>query len=161
MSTKRYSDKPELVKGPNNRWLCRCGCNVECQPPRRTFASDNCVHTYLLRRSGSYLRRCIKQRDRTICAHCQLDCGKLRRQLKKAKADGDVAAVKQLQQQYPRLKANRSYWEADHIVPVVKGGGESTDLNNFRTLCIECHLKVTNELKKELKNRGKQLTTQS
>lgn len=154
MSTKRYSSKPPLTKGPNNRWLCRCGCNVECQPPRRTFASDNCVHTYLLRRSGSYLRRCVKHRDKTICAHCQLDCGKLRRQLKKAKAEGAVAVVKQLQQQYPRLKANRSYWEADHIIPVVKGGGESTDLNNFRTLCIECHLKVTNALKKELKEKA-------
>lgn len=29
-------------------------------------------------------------------------------------------------------------WQADHIVPVYKGGG-LCDLDNFRTLCTVCH----------------------
>lgn len=37
------------------------------------------------------------------------------------------------------------FWQADHIVPVCMGGGES-DLSNFRTLCVPCHEKVTRDL---------------
>lgn len=40
-------------------------------------------------------------------------------------------------------------WEADHILPVVLGGG-ATDINNFQTLCKECHKKKTAELNREL-----------
>jgi hypothetical protein len=36
----------------------------------------------------------------------------------------------------------RSLWEADHIVPVVEGGGEC-DLSNLRTLCLRCHRMAT------------------
>ena len=38
-----------------------------------------------------------------------------------------------------------SWWEADHIVPVAEGGGQC-GLENYRTLCIRCHRKVTREL---------------
>lgn len=41
------------------------------------------------------------------------------------------------------------FWEADHIVPVIEGGGEC-DLANYRTLCIPCHRKVTAELRARL-----------
>lgn len=41
---------------------------------------------------------------------------------------------------------NRSSgWDADHIVPVVEGGGECS-LDNLRTLCHPCHKRVTAEL---------------
>jgi 5-methylcytosine-specific restriction enzyme A len=36
----------------------------------------------------------------------------------------------------------RSLWEADHILPVVEGGGEC-DLSNLRTLCLRCHRMAT------------------
>jgi len=29
-------------------------------------------------------------------------------------------------------------WQADHIMPVIEGGGECT-LDNMRTLCTACH----------------------
>lgn len=38
-----------------------------------------------------------------------------------------------------------SAWEADHILPVVEGGGECT-LDNLRTLCHPCHKKETKAL---------------
>ena len=36
-------------------------------------------------------------------------------------------------------------WEADHIVPVVEGGG-GCGLEGYRTLCIPCHRLVTRDL---------------
>lgn len=44
----------------------------------------------------------------------------------------------------------RSLWEADHIVPVCMGGGE-TGLDNYQTLCVPCHKRVTAELRKSRK----------
>lgn len=34
-------------------------------------------------------------------------------------------------------------WEADHILPVFKGGG-ACGLDNFQTLCVKCHKIKTN-----------------
>jgi hypothetical protein len=38
---------------------------------------------------------------------------------------------------------NTHLWEADHIVPVVHGGGGSCGLENLRTLCRACHHRAT------------------
>lgn len=43
-----------------------------------------------------------------------------------------------------------SWWEADHIVPVVEGGGQCGP-DNYRTLCCRCHRVVTNQLRQRLK----------
>src|SRR5262249_30993667 len=42
-----------------------------------------------------------------------------------------------------------SLWDADHIVPVVEGGGEC-DLENLRTLCLICHRQQTLALRRRL-----------
>lgn len=41
--------------------------------------------------------------------------------------------------------SGRTLWEADHIVPVVEGGG-GTGLDNLRTLCWWCHKTETAKL---------------
>jgi 5-methylcytosine-specific restriction protein A len=38
-------------------------------------------------------------------------------------------------------------WEADHIIPVVEGGGQC-GLDNYRTLCLPCHKKASAQLAK-------------
>lgn len=48
-----------------------------------------------------------------------------------------------------------SGWEADHIVPVAKGGGQC-GLDNYRTLCTPCHKRVTAQLKRELAEARRQ-----
>lgn len=48
------------------------------------------------------------------------------------------------------IHRRQSWWEADHIVPVVEGGGQCGP-ENYRTLCIRCHRKVTRELRQRLK----------
>lgn len=43
-------------------------------------------------------------------------------------------------------------WEADHITPVCEGGG-CCGLENYRTLCSECHKRETIKLATRRKNR--------
>lgn len=42
-----------------------------------------------------------------------------------------------------------SWWEADHIVPVAEGGGQCGP-ENYRTLCVRCHLSETRALRRRL-----------
>jgi 5-methylcytosine-specific restriction protein A len=49
---------------------------------------------------------------------------------------------------------SRNLWEADHIVPVVEGGG-ACGLENFRTLCLPCHKAETKALRKRLAKNQK------
>jgi 5-methylcytosine-specific restriction endonuclease McrA len=43
------------------------------------------------------------------------------------------------------VRLKHSLWQADHIKPVVEGGGQCA-LDNLRTLCLRCHKGVTAEL---------------
>jgi 5-methylcytosine-specific restriction endonuclease McrA len=43
-------------------------------------------------------------------------------------------------------RRRKSWWEADHILPVVEGG--DSNLENIRTLCIPCHRGETWELRR-------------
>lgn len=43
------------------------------------------------------------------------------------------------------IPGRSSGWDADHIVPVVEGGGQC-GLENYRTLCHPCHKRATAEL---------------
>ena len=53
----------------NDRVLCRY-CAKEVAPPRRTFCSEHCVHQYRLRSDSGYIRQCVLERDRGVCALC-------------------------------------------------------------------------------------------
>src|SRR6478672_9438921 len=111
--------------------MCRW-CKGAVTGRRRTFCSDACVHEWRLRSSTSYLRDCVFDRDRGICALCGVDTVAGRRSMmRKLKASGMIAAHR------------KSWWEADHIVPVVEGG--DSHLENIRTLCVPCHRQVTAE----------------
>lgn len=44
-----------------------------------------------------------------------------------------------------RTALKHSLWQADHIKPVVEGGG-GCGLDNYRTLCLRCHKGATAEL---------------
>jgi 5-methylcytosine-specific restriction enzyme A len=135
-------DPASLPKGENGRGLCRW-CSLEVPKGRLTFCSDWCVHEWKLRTNPGYLRDQVFKRDRGICAICRVNCQSEILRLKKKPADRREKswAVWGL-----RPYQRRSLWDADHIVPVVEGGGEC-DLNNIRTLCLRCHKTVTAELR--------------
>ena len=56
-----------------------------------------------------------------------------------------------------KARGSGHLWQADHIVPVIEGGGEC-DLGNFRTLCTACHKSETAALRKRISQRRKEST---
>jgi len=135
-------------RGPHNRGICRW-CQMEVPKGRRTFCSERCVHEWRLRTDPGYLRSRVLSRDRGICAICGLDTLEFYRRFQLVPARKRRALRRQLDLHLKR----RSFWDADHILPVAEGGGEC-DLSNLRTLCLWCHQDHTAQLRQRLK-RGK------
>lgn len=132
----------ELERGESGRPLCRW-CRVEIPPRRRTFCSDACVHEWKLRTDPGYLRERVLARDRGVCAKCGVDTIALRRDMRRL----DYAARRKFLRDWGLSERSRkSLWDADHIVPVVEGGGQC-DLANMRTLCLKCHRDATAALR--------------
>lgn len=104
------------------------------------------MHEWRLRSSTSYLRDCVLERDRGVCAICRLDTVKLRRRVMRLPFADRMRELRALLQRGAIAKRRKTWWEADHIVPVVEGG--DSNLENIRTLCIPCHKAVTSELRK-------------
>ncbi len=153
MSTQRsmpggWARRENLAKGPNGRHLCRW-CNLEVPKGRVTFCSAWCVEEWRLRSDPGYLREKVLERDHGICAVCGLDCLEAERHLRRLRGS---ARLKAFLDWRLRAGSRKSLWDADHIVPVVEGGGEC-DLENIRTLCLKCHRAATAELRKR---RGSQ-----
>ncbi len=134
-----------LPKGAAGRSLCRW-CSIEVPKGRRSFCSAECVHAWRLRSSPAYLRDAVLKRDRGVCARCTVNTLDAYRALRRARGSrrSELLQVWGLQS-----LQRKSLWDADHIVPVVEGGGEC-DLSNLRTLCIHCHRVVTAELRARL-----------
>lgn len=143
-----------LPKGPHGRALCRV-CQEEVPKGRRSFCSDACVHHHKLRTQPQYVRDCLFRRDRGVCAICGTDTVVLEqrwaRKVNKAKGtDKFTATAQQFKEKLGAILGVRrhgGYWDADHMTPVSQGGGEC-GLDNYRTLCLLCHKKVTAELRK-------------
>jgi 5-methylcytosine-specific restriction protein A len=151
MTTQRsmpggWADKATLEKGAAGRNLCRW-CNLEVPPGRLTFCSEFCVEEWRLRSNPAYLRQRVFERDKGVCSVCGIDCQAALLHMKRARG---TARLK-LQGEWGVGGNRKSFWDADHIVPVVEGGGEC-DLSNMRTLCIRCHREQTVALRLRLKS---------
>jgi 5-methylcytosine-specific restriction enzyme A len=138
-----WADRASLAKGPNGRHLCRW-CNLEVPKGRMTFCSDFCVEEWRLRTDPGYLRERVLERDKAVCAGCGLDCQAAWHHLKRLKG---AARLKAHREWGLNSRSRKSLWDADHITPVIEGGGEC-DLANLRTLCLKCHRQATAELRK-------------
>ena len=117
---------------------------------RRTFCSDYCVHQWRLRTDPGYLRDQVFARDRGRCAVCDIDTIAAWNALKRARGAARVAGLRLYG--LKSITARRTLWDADHITPVIEGGGEC-DLTNLRTLCLKCHRTSTAELRRRRQNR--------
>ena len=159
---------------------------LEVPKGRRSFCGDECVDRWKLKTNPGYAREQVFKRDKGVCAGCGLDTEAFR--LDKARKEAyqqkltekgrytrrwDVAQMHQwfieetghLDWPKKNLWLTGALWEADHILEVVRGGGES-GLENYQTLCLGCHrrktaqlAKVRQDLLKEFKETtdGKQL----
>ena len=148
MSTQRampggWADRARLPKGESGRNLCRW-CNLEVPKGRVTFCSEWCVEEWRLRTDPGYVREKVFARDKGVCAQCGVDCEAAWRNLRRLRG---AARLKLLREWGVKPGWRKSLWDADHIVPVVEGGGEC-DLANIRTLCLKCHRAATAELRK-------------
>ena len=143
MSTARTMPGGFAAPGEARRGVCRW-CSLEVPKPRRTFCSEFCVNEWKLRTDTGYLRDQVLARDKGVCAMCRIDTIAAWINLKRARWERRRPMLIEW-----GLKSlnRRSLWDADHIVPVVNGGGEC-DLDNMRTLCLKCHRKVTAELRR-------------
>ena len=103
-------------------------------------------------RTGSGMERFLRKRDKGICALCGLDCVALKREFKKLllKADKDAFRVRH---GIPKHRSRR-FWDIDHIVPVIEGGGDCGP-ENLRTLCLKHHKEETSKLRKRLADKAK------
>lgn len=101
---------------PNIGNLCACGCGVELKGRQTRWASPDCA-------SNAYAAfSIIKGNTGAIrSALYEIDKGHCR-----------------------NCGAYDDNWEADHIVPVFKGGG-GCDLSNLQTLCKDCHKEKTKQ----------------
>lgn len=143
-----FADSANLQKGENGRTLCRW-CNLEVPPRRHTFCSDYCVHEWRLRTDSGYLREQVFARDSGVCALCAVDTHAAWLDLKRSRG---THRLKLLAHWGLKSVNRKTLWDADHIVPVVEGGGEC-DLDNIRTLCLRCHTRLTQELRQRLRAR--------
>jgi len=145
-----FQDRQSLEKGQNQRALCRW-CRLEVPHGRYTFCSEWCVHEWRLRSDPGYLRDQVWERDRGVCASCGADTAAAYADLKRSRGGH---RVRLLNCWGLRRLNRRSLWDADHIVPVVEGGGEC-DLSNLRTLCLACHRRETAALRLRLRDSGR------
>ena len=132
--------------------MCRW-CKGAVSGRRRTFCSDACVHEWRLRSSTSYLRECVFDRDHGICALCGVDTHKQRRRVMRLSFGPRMKELRALIDAGVIHRRRKSWWEADHILPVVEGG--DSNLDNLRTLCIPCHRGVTRELRERRRDRSR------
>lgn len=142
-----WVDRKAVPRGPNGRGLCRW-CSLEVPRRRFTFCSEFCVHEWKLRTQPAYLREKVFERDRGICSHCCIDTIAAARKLRFSRG---AARSSLLTHWGLRTRSRKSLWDADHIVPVIEGGGEC-DLSNIRTLCLRCHRDATVALRKRIRN---------
>lgn len=173
MSTIRRQ-KPKTIRDPQGNVLCSCGCGRPVPKGRHRWHSQECVERWLDINDPTRIRQKLWERDRGICAMCGCDADKeyaawsagcreawelaqwltghrgipweIRKTLTPAEEAHDRDRI------YKRWKppgnwthGRKTGWDADHIVPVVEGGG-LCGLENYRTLCHPCHKQVTKEL---------------
>lgn len=165
MSMPRSAALPPLKKG-HCRW-----CGDPLPRGRRAWCGDACVEDFRIRSWPAYARARVFARDGGVCSACGLDCYRLQfgygpevskemqtRYVTDTGGHGLRRDIALRVVSFANLRVllrglglttriGAALWEADHIRPVVEGGG-ACGLENLRTLCWECHRLETAKLAK-------------
>lgn len=121
------------------KWICR-GCQRPIERPgKQSWCSRECEERTLIK-CGLGVRYQVERRDHGVCAICGVDTIWLRELWKYHLRDAmphrewmDLGRMLS-----GLMRPSREWWDADHIRPVVEGGG-GCGLDNLRTLCVPCH----------------------
>lgn len=123
--------------------------------------------------SWGFMRRAVWKRSTGKCELCGFDIVAMmkelseynhnaRKETKDAKGHYNFQLASNLTKAFAKLiygvKARawpNDCWAADHIVPIAEGGPSIPPLEGVRVLCLECHDRVTAELRKRLSERRK------
>ena len=79
-----------------------------------------------------------------VCALCAVDARTAYFDLQRSRG---THRIKLLARWGLKSIGRKSLWDADHVIPVVEGGGER-DLQSLRTLCLIWHRQQTLELRR-------------
>lgn len=108
----------------------------------------------MIRTDPGFVRTKVFARDQGVCAACGFDTKTIEPRIKEIERSDPESKRRW---NYARTKVlgelgiplhRQTYWDADHIVPVVKGGG-ACGIENYRTLCVPCHQAATARLAQE------------
>lgn len=148
----------------DGKTVCR-GCGGPIGYRRQTWCSAECYKT----RCPQMVIRAVKQRDKGICQLCGIDTKAATAAWREEKPTppsyADVWNVwpydfigykctpeyREYLRQVKCWKNKSPKAEYDHIIPFSEGG--PTTLENMRTLCRACHVKVTAEWRKRKRGR--------
>ena len=149
-----HFDAIHFAKADGRPHCLYCVTLHDADPTRESpFCSEKCAASFSAAQANGSQRTQLFARERGVCQSCGFDAHGLYRR---------VAALSSMQSRMQLLlgspfssaaKPNSplitdpkegAFWQADHIVSVEEGGGES-DLTNLQTLCVPCHTKKTAE----------------
>ncbi|XP_033624550.1 DNA annealing helicase and endonuclease ZRANB3-like [Asterias rubens] len=129
------------------------------------YCSETCKHEFNCRRSNSkYIRDQLLEAEHGVCQLCGVKAQELCNNIKDAaKSERKILLEESVMSKLSTSRLNEiirnpssgQFWHADHIVAVFEGGGLCS-LDNFRTLCVVCHDKVTAE--QNMRRRKRQRT---
>jgi 5-methylcytosine-specific restriction protein A len=156
----------DLLRRARLEQSCLCGNAID---PRiiddfdeSVWCSRECFEDVALRCGLIKAPTLVYRRDHGVCAKCGADAGTAMRVLERIRqvdrwdfsesytenhertASARAAAFLILDA-WGVFEETRSLWDADHIIPVVEGGG-GCGLGNYRTLCVSCHRGETTQL---------------
>ena len=154
-----------LVAPQRPEGVCRY-CEAPTPKGRTRWCSDACNRAVRMLTHAATQRRAVEARDHGVCALCGLDTDALERAFREACYAAILPETSwflmgrsnpKMRPVFERLDAlgfdgERSLWDADHVVPVVEGGGVRPGMTpdevlaNLRTLCVPCHKAETRAL---------------
>lgn len=125
-------------------------CGQQVGEGRRRWCGVACYEAAALRCDTAFIARHVWKRDKGVCAECGIDTQAIQKRLYRMRERAVKSKRCYSFQRWRRVKAKYTggadhYWEADHIIPVVEGGGCSGP-ENYRTLCVACHKAATKAL---------------
>jgi 5-methylcytosine-specific restriction enzyme A len=119
---------------------------------KRHNCSTECSDAWAIKTTPSLMRRAVFQRDQGICSVCRVDTVAQKAEYLAIQTMVEREAFRKMVGVPPSRHGD--WWDADHIKPVVEGGGEC-GLNNYRTLCIPCHKAETRKLRQRIATAGR------